>query len=104
MNSLDFYSILEGWDVERYLTHGVKKCNIYIKRNESLTDPLLVEYSDGSRRRVNGNFLFTVKKLAMDYVENEQKDKIKEIEYKIMDLKQEIQKIHDLFKGVIVED
>lgn len=86
MISLDFYKILFGWDVEHFLTKGIRYCVIYIKNTESLSDDLLVKYSDTTKRRVAGMYLFTDKTLALAYVDEQKRKELLDFEFKIKEL------------------
>lgn len=69
MNSVDFYKILHVWDVSNIESGRVRRCQVILKMNESLSDMLLVEYADGKRDRVNGKYLMTSREKALQYIE-----------------------------------
>lgn len=97
MVSRDFYRILYGWDTEEYLTRGIRYCAIFIKNTESLNDDLLVQYTDGTKARRPGRFLFTDKTLALAYVEEIKQGKIAALNFKIKELEAEKEMIYKLF-------
>lgn len=104
MNSRDFYRILTGWDVENYLTVGIRYCAIFIKNTESLEDDLLIQYEDGTRRRVAGAFLFTNKDLALAWVSNKQAEEISAIQSQITDLMSKIDDVNYAYGQVTIEE
>ena len=104
MNSRDFYRILYGWDTENYLTEGVKYCAIFVKLTESLNDNLLVQYSNGTKRRVAGMFLFTDLEDALEWITNKKQSEIDEIDSKIYQLNVSKEKIEQKYSGIVVEN
>ena len=97
MNSRSFFRILYGWDVENYLTEGLKYCAIFVKLTESLNDNLLVQYSNGTKRRVAGMFLFTDLNDALIWIERRKRDEIDEIDSKIYHLNVSKEKIEQKY-------
>jgi len=93
MNSLDYYSIIKGWDVELFLTKGIRYCTIYKKNTQTLKDSLLVEYTDGTRRFVNGIYLFTENSLAIQYIEEHRNRRINELKFAQIELNAKIEKV-----------
>ena len=104
MNSRDYYRILYGWDTENYLTDGVKYCAIFVKLTESLADNLLVQYKNGTKRRVAGMFLFTDLDQALAWVDARKQAEINEIDNKIYQLQVAKEKVYQKYAGVVVED
>lgn len=104
MNSRDYYRILHGWDTENYLTDGVRYCAIFVKLTESLSDNLLVQYKNGTKRRVAGMFLFTDLDLALAWVEARKQAEINDLDSKIYQLQIAKEKVYQKYAGVIVED
>ena len=94
MNSRDYYKILSGWDVEFHLTEGIRYCAIFIKSTESIADDLLVQYTNGTKRRVAGMYLFTEKTLALAYVEEQKKKEIDSISIKIQQLESQKESVY----------
>jgi hypothetical protein len=94
MNSKDYYRILYGWDVEFYLTSGIRYCAIFIKLTESLSDNLLVKYVNGTHRRVAGMYLFTDQSLALAYVEEQKQKEIAALNSKIQELKDQKEAVY----------
>lgn len=104
MNSRDYYNILHGWDVENYLTDGIRYCAIFIKLTEGLTDDLLVQYTNGTKRRVAGMFLFTDKQLALDWVAGRQAKEIEALQTQIKEMADAIDRVNQVYAGVICEE
>ena len=104
MNSLDYYKILTGWDVENYLTEGIRYCAIYVKLTESFDDDLLVQYVNGTRRRVAGMYLFTDKSLALAWVEDRRLKEISAINAQIAELFNQIDNVNYAYAQVTIED
>lgn len=94
MNSRSYFRILYGWDVEFYLTTGIRYCAIFIKLTESLADELLVQYVNGTRRRVAGMFLFTDQALALAYVEEQKQKEIAALNFKIKELEDQKEAVY----------
>lgn len=94
MNSRDFYRVLYGWDTEFYLTDGIRYCAIFVKLTESLADDLLVQYINGTRRRVAGMFLFTDQTLALAYVEEQKQKEIAALNSKIKELEDQKEAVY----------
>jgi uncharacterized small protein (DUF1192 family) len=97
MVSRDFYRILYGWDTHDYLTHGIRYCAIFIKNTESLSDDLLVQYTDGSKARRPGRVLFTDKTLALAYVEEIKQREIAALNFKIKELEAQREAVYKKF-------
>lgn len=104
MNSRSYYRILYGWDVENYLIDGVRYCAIFVKLTESLADALLVQYADGTKRRVAGMFLFTDLDQAKAWVEERKKMEINDIENRIYQLRVSKDEVHQTYANVRFED
>lgn len=104
MNSRDFYRILHGWDVENYLTEGLKYCAIFIKNTESLSDDLLVQYSNGIKRRVAGMFLFTNLDDAVEWMQKRKQAEIDVIDNQIYQLNAEKEKIYQSYANISIEE
>lgn len=94
LNSRDFYRIIYGWDAEFYLTAGIRYCAIFIKNTESLSDDLLVQYSDGRKRRVAGMYLFLDKPLALAYVEEQKGKELTAIDVMIKELQDQKEAVY----------
>ena len=104
MNSRSFFRILYGWDVENYLTEGLRYCAIFVKLTESLNDNLLVQYSNGTKRRVAGMFLFTSLDDALTWVSLRKQSEIDDIDSKIYQLNVSKEKIEQKYSGIVVEN
>ena len=104
MNSRSFFRILYGWDTENYLTEGLRYCAIFVKLTESLNDNLLVQYSNGTKRRVAGMFLFTDLDDALEWITNKKQSEIDEIDSKIYQLNNSKEKIEQKYSGIVVEN
>jgi hypothetical protein len=104
MNSRDYYRILYGWDVENYLTDGIRYCAIFVKLTESLNDSLLVQYGNGTKRRVAGMFLFTDLDDATAWVNQRKQAEIDAIDSQIYQLNVAKDKIYQAYAGVNIEE
>jgi hypothetical protein len=104
MNSRDYYRILYGWDVENYLTDGIRYCAIFVKLTESLNDNLLVQYGNGTKRRVAGMFLFTDLDDAVAWVHQRKQAEIAAIDSQIYQLNVTKDKIYQTYAGVNIEE
>ena len=96
------YSI--GWDTENYLTDGVRYCAIFVKLTESLNDALLVQYTNGTKRRVAGMYLFTDKEQALAWVEEKKLSELNAVDNQIYQLQIAKEKIYQIYSGIIFED
>lgn len=104
MNSRDYYRILYGWDVEKYLTDGIRYCAIFVKLTESLSDNLLVQYGNGTKRRVAGMFLFTNLDDAVAWVHQRKQAEIDAIDSQIYQLNVAKEKVYQTYAGVNIEE
>jgi hypothetical protein len=105
MNSRDFYQIIHGYDVEHYLQpEGVRKCQIFVKLTESLTDVLLVEYTNGKRRRVNGQYLFTDKQNALKWVDEQKALMVNDLTFQISQLNHQLENVHRQYSRILIEN
>lgn len=107
MNSRDFYRILEGWDVENYATVGVRHGSIYIKNTQSFNDELLMWYDDGTKRMVQGEYLFTDAGLARQWVSDkvsaEIKDLLEQLNMAQESYRKQIAKLNKLYDNLVFE-
>jgi hypothetical protein len=105
MNSRDYYQILHGYDVELYLgPEGIRKCQIFVKLTESLTDVLVVEYTNGTRRKVAGQYLFTSKEDVLKWVDEQKTLKINDIAFAIQQLTADLENIHKQYSRILIEN
>lgn len=82
----------------------MRYCSIFIKSSESLTDPLLVQYQNGQKRRVNGDFLFLSKKSVFDWLEKQKTNELNELETKMNLIQDQITKVELLYNTVQFEE
>ena len=104
MDSRSYYRILYGWDVENYLTDGVKYCAIFVKLTESMSDALVVQYKNGTKRRVAGMFLFTDLDQALEWIESRKQLEINSLDNQIYQLGVAKEKVYQKYAGIIIED
>lgn len=104
MNSRDFYRILYGWDAENYLTDGIRYCAIFVKFTESLNDNLLVQYGNGTKRRVAGMFLFTDLDSAVAWVHQRKQSEIDAIDSQIYQLNVAKENVYRTYAGINIEE
>lgn len=82
----------------------MRYCSIFIKNSESLTDPLLVQYQNGQKRRVNGDFLFLSKKSVFDWLEKQKTNELNELETKMNLIQDQITKVELLYNTIQFEE
>lgn len=104
MDSRSYFRILYGWDVENYLTEGIRYCAIYIKLTESLSDNLLIQYGNGIRRRVAGMFLFTDLDDAIAWVHERKQSEIDAIDSQIYRLNAAKETIYQTYANINIEE
>lgn len=104
MDSRSYYRILYGWDVEYYLTDGIRYCAIFLKMTESLSDNLLVQYGNGIKRRVAGMFLFADLDDAVAWVNQRKQAEIDAIDSQIYQLNVAKDKVYQTYAGIRIEE
>lgn len=105
MISTDFFLILDGWDTENYqVTRNIRKCEVYIKRSQSLSDQLLVKYSDGTKRYVTGIHLFTDVELIKKKIEKDMNLEFDQIESQLYQLNEKLLSTKLKYQSITIEN
>lgn len=104
MNPLDYYKILIAYCAEDPLGEGIRKCQVFVRNIDSLTDNLLVEFLNGKRRWVNGIYLFSTKALALEYVESLKQNALLVLNTSLKEIQKEISTTIDMYSNIRIED
>lgn len=99
----EYLAILNGWDVENYLTDGVRYVTMYIKTNQSLTDDVLVKYTDNTRRMVNGTYLFTDINDVRNWLEDQKENETTDLQVQLLSVQADIASIERKYSFINIE-
>lgn len=90
--------------MEKYLTDGIRYCAIFVKLTESMNDDLLVQYGNGTKRRVAGMFLFTDLDDATAWVHQRKQAEIDALDSQIYQLNVAKDKVYQTYAGINIEE
>jgi hypothetical protein len=98
-----FYRIVYCWSAEKFVEEGLRFCQVFIKNNQALSDPLLVQYTNGTRRFVLGKYLFATPGLAMQYINGLRDDELKALNAQLQVLQKTIDATTVKYTNISVE-
>jgi hypothetical protein len=105
IDSQDHYFIQWGWSVKDALTsEGVQYVKMYVKNNQSLTDPITVEYAPGQRENVPGVYLYTSLDDANAFLQEQMEGEIQQKRNQIAILEWEIEEIEISYGAIPYDD
>jgi hypothetical protein len=82
---------------------GIRYCAIFVKLTESLTDRLVVQYTNGTKRSVAGMFLFTDQALALAWLEDQKQKELSALNIKITEINAQIEDVYKRYLNVPME-
>ena len=98
-----FYKIVYCWSAEKFAEEGLRFCQVFIKNSQALSDPLLVQYTNGTRRYVLGMYLFATPDLAMQYVNALKAAELKTLNAQLQILQKSIDTTTAKYNNILIE-
>lgn len=96
------YREIKAWDAELYFEQGIRSCVILLKDSETLSDQVVVRYANDVKRTVSGEYLFIDIQDALDYVNSKKKEEVDKLQYQLIEINNELNKIIEKYNNVTI--